>query len=69
VLIDGVSIAAGGVGLPDFDERVRERAAVFVDDAAGDDDAFAERGGAVLFCEIERFDINEVVAEDGAGDF
>ena len=69
VLIDGVGVAASGVGLPDFDERVRKRAAVFVDDAAGDDDALADGFGVVLFGEVEGFYVDEVVVEDGASDF
>ena len=69
VLIDGVRVAAGGVGLPDFDERVRKRAAVFVDDATRDDDAFADGFGVMLLGEVEGFYVDEIVAEDGAGDF
>ena len=69
VLIDRVGVAAGGVGLPDFDERVGKRLSVFIDDAAGNDDAFAEGLGGVLLGEIEGFSVDEVVAEDRAGDF
>ena len=69
VLIDRVGVAACGVGLPDFDERVRQRLSVFIDDAAGDDDALAERLGGMLLGEIEGFYVDEVVAEDRAGDF
>src|ERR1700677_1564410 len=43
VLISLVHVTAGRVGLPDFDQRVAHGAAVLIEDAAGDDDAFAER--------------------------
>src|SRR5580704_4470020 len=62
-------VAACGVRLPDFDERMRKRAAVFVDDAAGDDDAFAERLAGVLLREVECLYVHEFVAENWAGDF
>ena len=69
VLIDGVRVTAGGIGLPDFNERVRERPAVFIDDPTRDDDAFADGFGVMLLGEIEGFYVDEVVAEDRAGDF
>ena len=69
VLIDRVGVAAGGVRLPDFDERVRERTAIFVNDAAGDDDAFADGFGVMLLGEVEGFYVDDVVAENGAGYF
>ena len=47
VLVLGVCIAAGGVRLPNFDQGVRNRAAVFVEHAAGHDDSFAESLAAV----------------------
>ena len=43
MLIIDMDIAPAGVGLPDFDQRVRHRAVVFVKHAPGDDDPFAER--------------------------
>ncbi len=48
----GVSVAAGGVRLPDFDHSVRNRSAIFVEHAAGHDDSFAESLTAVEMCEI-----------------
>ena len=47
VLVGGVSIAAGGVRLPNFDHAVRNRAAIFVEHAAGHDDSLAESLTAV----------------------
>jgi hypothetical protein len=47
VLVGGVLIAAGGVGLPDLDDRARYRPTVFVADAAMHDDALAQRRFAV----------------------
>ena len=43
MLVDVVDVAAGRVGLPDLDQRVRHRPAVLVEHAAGDDDPLAER--------------------------
>jgi hypothetical protein len=48
---------------------MRHRAAVFIEDAAADDDAFAERFTAVLASEIKRFYVHARRAERGAGDF
>lgn len=69
VLIVLVQIAARGVGLPDFDERVAHRAAVFVDDAAADDDAFSERMTGVLAGQIVVGVLDDRMAENRAGDF
>ena len=52
VLIALVRVAARRVGLPDFDERVRNRAAILVDHASLDDDPLAERLAGVLPGEI-----------------
>ena len=43
VLVGLVHIAAGGIGLPDFDQRIAHRAAAFVEHAARHDDALAKR--------------------------
>ena len=43
VLVVLVDIASGGVGLPDLDQRVGQRATIFVQHPAGDDDALAQR--------------------------
>ena len=55
VLIHFVKVATGCIGLPDFDERVGQRAGVFIQDAAADDDTFAERFTSALASEIEGF--------------
>jgi len=69
MLIAAVKITAGGVGLPEFDEGVRDRAAVFIEDAAADDDAFAEGFAGGLASEVAGFDVDEFGAEGRAGDF
>ena len=43
-----VRVPAGGIGLPDLDQRLGDRPAVLVENPAGDDDAFAERLAGVL---------------------
>ena len=48
VLVALVDVAAGGVGLPDLHELAGHGAAVAVEHAAGDDDAFAQRFAVVL---------------------
>ena len=52
MLVALVDVAAGGVGLPDLDQRVRHRPAVAVEHAAGDDDALAQRLAVVLAGEV-----------------
>jgi len=41
VLIDPVEVAAAGVGLPNLDQGIGNRAIVFIQHAAGDDDPLA----------------------------
>src|SRR5581483_12501765 len=48
VAVDGVDVAAGGIGLPDLDQRIGEGVPVLVYDRAVDDDALAERLAGVL---------------------
>src|SRR5262245_15805009 len=43
MLVVDMGVAAAGVGLPDFDERIGHTAAILVDHAAVHDDALAER--------------------------
>lgn len=69
VLIHAVLIPAGGVGLPDFDESVRDRASVFVKDATADDNAFTERFGVMLAGKVERFGIHSGSRDGWACDF
>src|SRR6516164_3421286 len=47
VLISRVLVTAGGVSLPDFDNRIRYRPAALIGDAAVHDDALAKRRLAV----------------------
>ena len=57
MLVDLVNITSGGVRLPDLDQRIAHRPAVFVEHAARHDDAFAER--LAVLCGVAR----EVVVE------
>src|SRR5271165_3257711 len=43
VLVVLVEIAPGRIGLPHFDQRIADRTAIFIQDAPGDQDSFAER--------------------------
>ena len=52
VLVVLVRVAAGGIRLPDFDQRVAHGAAVFVHHAPLDDDPLAERLAGVLAGQI-----------------
>ena len=69
VLIDGMCVAPGRVGLPDFHEGVRQRSTVLVGNAARDDDAFTDGFAVVLPGKIERFYIDEFFAEHRTRDF
>ena len=48
VVVDVVTVTPGRVGLPHLDQRIGDRFAVFVQHAAGDDDALADRRTFVL---------------------
>src|SRR5260370_16843988 len=48
VVVHRVHVSPGGVGLPHLDQCVTHRLAVAVDDAAADDDPFAERLAIML---------------------
>ena len=65
VLVTLVDVAAGGVGLPDFHELARNRAAVAVQDAAGDDDAFALGFAVVLDGQVRLQRVHVLVTESG----
>ena len=69
VLVNGVAVTSGGIGLPDFDEGMRNGAGVFIKDAAADDDAFAERGRGVLLGEVAGLGIDHGRIENRASDF
>src|SRR5215470_1118890 len=43
-----VKVAAGGIGLPDFHERMRDRTAPIIDYPAPDNNAFGQRLPGVL---------------------
>ena len=63
VLVALVDVAAGGVGLPDFHELAGHGAAVAVEHAAGDDDAFALRLAVVLDGQVRLQGVHVLVAE------
>ena len=69
MLVVDVGIAAAGVRLPDFDERVGDAAAVFIDHAAMHDDALAERLTRVLAREIAVGFAHRLVAVNRPGQF
>jgi len=75
VLVALVVVAAGGVGLPELDHGVGDGAAIFVQDAAFDDDALALRFPAVIHRDVVRggeVDLGEAGAGtlgDGLRDF
>src|SRR5438552_2209902 len=53
VLVHRMPVAACRVGLPDFHECVRDRPTIFVQNAAADDDALANRLSAGLARKIK----------------
>src|ERR1700727_1306299 len=52
VLVNDVDVTAAGIGLPDFQQRIGHRAAVFVPYMAVDDDAFAQWLAGMLDGEV-----------------
>ena len=66
MLVDLVQVAAGGVGLPDLDQRVADRPAVARRARGRDDDALAERLAGVLAREIVVAAAERSLAEDRA---
>ena len=62
MLVDVVHVAAAGVGLPDFDQRVGHRPPVLVDHVAVHDDALAQRLARVLLGEVGVALLHRVVA-------
>ena len=69
MLVDGVDVAAAGIGLPQLDQRVRHAAAVFIKHMAVHDDAFAERLALVLDGEVAVVLAHGLVAVDRPGQF
>jgi hypothetical protein len=69
VLIALVHIAAGGVRLPDFEQGMGYRPSGFVEHAAFDDDAFAERfavdGGVLREVAVQRVHVRMPVNRPG----
>ena len=66
-----VPVASGGIGLPEFHQRVGDRLAVLVQHLAVHDDAFTDRlaGLGVVADQIVVEQADIVVAENRAGDF
>src|SRR5262245_21757160 len=52
VAVDTMCVSAGGIGLPDFHECIRNRPAVLIQDTSLHDDPFAERLTRVLSREV-----------------
>src|ERR1700730_11797691 len=52
VLIHVMPVAARGISLPDFDQRVRSRSSVFIQHATANDDALAKWFAMVLSSEV-----------------
>ena len=67
MLVDIVDVAAAGIRLPDFDERVGNRTLVLVEHVAVHDDAFAERLTFVLLGEVVVAFLHGVVAVNRSG--
>src|SRR4051812_18215901 len=61
VIVLVVAIAAGGIGLPDLDQRFAHRPAVFFEHAAADDDALTYRRLQMLTRQVV-VDRSQVVA-------
>src|SRR5712692_567718 len=67
VLVDFVQVTSRGVGLPDFDECVRNRPAVFIQHPSAHDDPFAERLTGMLPRQVAGFHIDGFASKDRAG--
>src|SRR6266446_3759870 len=52
MLVFGVNVTAGGVGLPNLNERARDRTAVRVEHAPGHNNSLAQRLAGVLAREV-----------------
>ena len=68
MLVDLVDVAAGGIGLPDLDQRMRHRPAVLVADPARDDDPLAERRGIMLAGQVGIVVAHAFMAEHRSGE-
>src|SRR6516165_4033330 len=69
VLVHVVKITACGVRLPDFDQRMRNRTAIFAKHASAYDDPLADGLAWVLTGQVKRFGIDDRRMEGRAGDF
>jgi hypothetical protein len=69
MLVALVLVAAGGISLPDFDESVRNRAAVVIQHATRDNNALAERRRRVLTRKIVVRPRDGIMAVHGTGYF
>jgi hypothetical protein len=66
--VDDVPVAAARVGLPHLDQRVRDRAAVAVEDAPVHEDPLADGLAAVAQGQVGVLGPDPVLAEHGPGD-
>ncbi len=69
MLIDDMHVAAAGIGLPEFDQRIRHAAAVFVEHMAMHDDALTERLALALNGQVMIVLAHRLVAVDRPGQF
>jgi hypothetical protein len=68
VIVLAMPVAPRSVRLPQLDERVGDRAAIFVQDAAGDDDALSDRFAGVLAREVVICFADRIVSVEGASE-
>src|SRR5579859_1950731 len=52
VVVFDVQVAPGGIGLPDFNQSVRQRVTIIIEHAPADDDALAQRFSRMLAGQI-----------------
>src|SRR5436190_8408496 len=69
VIVDRVAVAPGGIRLPHFDQRMRDRPGVLVEDTSRHDDPLAKRLAVVLSRQVAVGRLDVVVAEHGSGHF
>ncbi len=67
MIVVAVPVTPGGVALPQFDQRLRHRPAVFVQPPPADDDALAQRRAGVLPGQIRVVRPDLVIAEYRTG--
>src|SRR5208283_1954687 len=69
MLVRFVQITPGGVGLPNFHQRIRHGPAISIQQPAADNDALAQRLTFVLPRQIERFGRNDFLRKEWPGGF